>query len=64
MWKFLSGLQAALHKGEEPPRFEVSWFREEGETYAHDAELFVSEEAAEGFRYASVSVAAASSGPC
>ena len=51
MWKFLSGLQAALRKGEEPPRFEPSWFREEGETYVHDAELFASKEAAEGFRY-------------
>lgn len=51
LWKFLSGLQAALRKGEEPPRFEPSWFRAEGETYVHDAELFASEEAAEGFRY-------------
>lgn len=51
LWKFLSGLQTALRKGEEPPRFEASWFREEGETYVHDAELFASEEAAEGFRY-------------
>lgn len=51
MWKFLSGLQTALRKGEEPPRFEPSWFCEEGEAYVHDAELFASEEAAEGFRY-------------
>ena len=51
LWKFLSGLQTALRKGEEPPRFEASWFREEGETYVHDAELFASEEAAEEFRY-------------
>ncbi|WP_455108856.1 hypothetical protein [Porphyromonas sp.] len=51
LWKFLSALQTALRKGEEPPRFEASWFREEGETYVHDAELFASEEAAEEFRY-------------
>ena len=51
LWKFLSGLQAALRKGEEPPRFKASWFREEGETYVHDAELLASEEAAERFRY-------------
>ena len=51
LWKFLSGLQTALRKGEEPPRFEPSWFREEGEAYVHDAELFASEEASEGFRY-------------
>ena len=51
LWKFLSGLQTALRKGEEPLRFEASWFREEGETYVHDAELFASEEAAERFRY-------------
>ena len=43
LWKFLSELQAALRKGEEPPRFEPSWFREQGETYAHDAELLASE---------------------